>query len=174
VAFGPDTPSSSQSRLDAQRSALFSAHNSYGQPFSPRRPTVLQEGYLDDQRKDHQRARSCETNRDVKWIGKARCSIRSGAGAPSGATRSRGWRRRTRSLRAGLLALEGWRAEKDNLFIRYRHRRGRLGPQTLRKRWHSTTTSSSSITSPPGEDRAPPGPPPSPVAWRGRHRNQIA
>ncbi|MEG3057340.1 MAG: hypothetical protein WAN99_06840 [Methanoculleus sp.] len=71
-------------------------------------------------------------------------------------------------------ALEGWRAEKDNLFIRYRHRRGRLGPQTLRKRWHSTTTSSSSITSPPGEDRAPPGPPPSPVAWRGRHRNQIA
>ncbi|MEG3057339.1 MAG: type II toxin-antitoxin system MqsA family antitoxin [Methanoculleus sp.] len=55
VAFGPDTPSSSQSRLDAQRSALFSAHNPYGQPFSLRRPTVLQEGYLDDQRKDHQR-----------------------------------------------------------------------------------------------------------------------
>ena len=96
MAFGPDTPSSSQSRLDAQRSALFSAHNPYGQPFSLRRPTVLQEGYPDDQRKDHQRARSYETNRDVKWI-------------------CRTLRRREaqdEEFEARIRALEGWRAEK--------------------------------------------------------------
>ena len=47
---------------------IFYAHNPYGQAFSPGRPTVLQEGYLDDRGEDHPGARFYETNRDVKWI----------------------------------------------------------------------------------------------------------
>lgn len=50
---------------------IFPAHNPYGQAFSPGRPTVLQECYLDDRGEDHPGARFYETNRDVKWICRA-------------------------------------------------------------------------------------------------------
>jgi len=75
---------------------IFPAHNPYGQAFSPGRPTVLQECYLDDRGEDHPGARFYETNRDVKWICRALQRMEA----------------QDLDFEARIRALEGWRAEK--------------------------------------------------------------